>query len=265
MGSSKTRAGNRQSRRDAKRNDHDGLIRAVKEEATKKPIKPATTPLKPLTDTQRLYDLSIRSNIVTFGTGPAGTGKTFFAARRAAQELLEGNIKKIIITRPAVEAGESLGFLPGDIDDKFEPYLRPVRDALELTFGTGHLEYLLKTGAIEARPLAYLRGASFSDAWILLDEAQNTSPVQMKMFLTRISKNCKVIVNGDTNQKDIAGQSGLADALRRLQNVDKIGHIHFATADIVRSAICKAIVLAYNDDDGEAVEVDEGGRLVLDI
>lgn len=264
MGSPKARAGNRVSRRETRRKGHDNLLQVVKEEAARKPVRPAKTLIKPLTDTQRLYDLSIRSNIITFGTGPAGTGKTWFAARRAAEQMLEGNIDKLYITRPAVEAGESMGFLPGELDEKFEPYFRPVREALEEAFGSGHLEYLIKSGAIEARPLAFLRGATLKNCWVLLDEAQNTTPLQMKMFLTRIGQNCKVIVNGDTSQKDINGSSGLADAVRRLSGVDKVGHVQFAVMDIVRSGICRAIVRAYEDED-EPVEREELGKLIMEV
>ena len=268
MGSPRSRAGNRQSRREGRRKDHENLVAIVKEEASRKLLKPSRNPLKPLTENQRLYDHSIRSNIITFGTGPAGTGKTWYAATLAAEELLEGNIERLIITRPMVETGELMGYLPGDANEKYEPYLRPVRDALEECLGSGHLEYLLKSGAIEARPLAFLRGSTLKgNAFVVFDEAQNSTPVQMKMFLTRIGQNCKVVVNGDMKQKDIGGNSGLADAVRRFGHKRHFGHVQFTTDDIVRSGICKIIVAGYSEDNdtSEAIEYDDGLKRILEI
>jgi phosphate starvation-inducible PhoH-like protein len=265
MGSSRSRAGNRAERRGSKRRNNDNLLAVVKEEQLRELVKPTRTILKPLTDNQRLYDQSIRSNIITFGTGPAGTGKTFYAVTLAAQELKEGRIEKLIVTRPMVEAGESMGFLPGELDEKFEPYLRPVRDALEECLGSGHLEYLLKSGVIEARPLAFLRGASLKNAFVIFDEAQNSTPVQMKMFLTRVGQHCKVVINGDMKQKDIDGSSGLADAVRRFANKHQFGHVHFTTDDIVRSGVCKTIVLAYEDDDAAPSEAFDGLKRILSV
>lgn len=210
--------------------------------------KPAAHPIiRPLTANQRLYDISINANILTFGTGPAGSGKTWYATMLLAKMLHDGEIERIIVTRPAVEAGESLGFLPGELDEKYEPYFRPVREPLTDFFGSGHLEYLIKSKTIEARPLGLLRGASLSNAGILFDEAQNATPTQMKMFLTRVGENTKVIVNGDMRQKDIAGLSGLEDAIKRMSLVDRVGHIAFTRDDIVRSGFCKSVVLAYDE------------------
>lgn len=248
MGSPKARAGNRQSRREAKRGSHEPLIRAVQEESSRRIVKAARTILRPLTENQAEYEKSILANVVTFGTGSAGTGKTYFAAMLAAEALKDDKIEKLIITRPMIEAGESMGFLPGTADEKFEPYLRPVRDALEESLGSGHLEYLLKAGVIEARPLALLRGASFKDSWIIFDEAQNSTKVQMQMFLTRIGQRCKVIVNGDMKQKDIQGTSGLADAVRRFGDLPQFGHVSFTADDIVRSGVCRTIVMGYDED-----------------
>jgi phosphate starvation-inducible PhoH-like protein len=202
--------------------------------------------VKPLTKAQALYDQAITSNIITFSTGPAGAGKTWWAAMRAAKALDAGEIERIIITRPAVEAGEEMGFLPGELDEKYEPYFRPVRDALEEFLGSGPLEYHLKAKTIEARPLAYLRGATLKNAFVILDEAQNTTPTQMKLFLTRIGEETKVVVDGDLTQKDINGVSGLEDALARLRNVPGVGFVTFSREDIVRSGICRDICAAYD-------------------
>lgn len=235
----------RQETRAGRRNDQR-LLQAA-QDAPPKPIPPTKISLKPLTENQRLYDRSIRGNIITFGTGPAGAGKTWYAAMMLARMLRDGEIEKLIITRPAVEAGESLGFLPGELDEKYEPYFRPVRDALTEFFGSGHLEYLMKSGAIEARPLGLLRGASLKHAGIMFDEAQNATKTQMKMFLTRIGEDCKVVVNGDLRQQDIPGESGLRDAVQRLAHVGGVGRVDFTRDDIVRSGICKAIVIAYDE------------------
>jgi phosphate starvation-inducible PhoH-like protein len=254
MSGTRDRSGARKTRKESRSGarSNAGLIKNVKRERetteiTRAPVKPKRTAPKPLNDAQRAYDLSIRANIITFGIGPAGSGKTWYAASCAAEALNEGEIERIIVTRPAVEAEEELGFLPGDINEKFEPYLRPVKDVFEEYFGSGHLEYLLKRGIIEARPLAYLRGATFKNALVILDEAQNVTAKQMKMFLTRIGENCRVIINGDPDQSDLPHSkiSGLMDAAHRLADVKRVGRVDFAIEDIVRSGICKDIVLAY--------------------
>jgi phosphate starvation-inducible PhoH-like protein len=184
---------------------------------------------------------------VVFGVGPAGTGKTYFAAALAADQLNDGSIERIIVTRPAIEAGESLGFLPGDQDEKYAPYFRPVRDAFEERLGSGAVEYMIKAGVIEARPLAYLRGSTLKDAWVIADEMQNTTAAQMKMFLTRIGENSKFLINGDVRQKDIACTSGLEDAVRRLSGLPGVAMIQFTNADIVRDSMCQAIAGRYDD------------------
>lgn len=203
------------------------------------------SPLVGKTKNQEKYLKAIYSADLIFATGPAGVGKTFLATAAAAKALAERRIERLIITRPAVEAGEKLGFLPGEIQDKFDPYLRPFRDVLNRRLGKSQTDYYIKDGKIEATPLAYLRGATFRNAVIILDEAQNTTPSQMKMFLTRIGENCTVIVNGDTRQKDIPGPSGLVDALSKLRHIPSIRIIEFGKEDIVRSGLVQQIVEAY--------------------
>jgi phosphate starvation-inducible PhoH-like protein len=205
-----------------------------------------TSALTPLNEAQRRYLNAIKQFTLTFATGPAGTGKTYLCAALAAQMYENHEIEKIIITRPAVEAGESMGFLPGEIEDKFGPYLQPFRDVLDQRLGKTFVEYLIKSEAIEAAPLAYMRGRTFKNAFVILDEAQNTTSAQMKMFLTRIGHDCKVVVNGDMSQKDIPGTSGLNDAIARLAFLPSVKHISFDHADIVRSGLVQEIVEAYD-------------------
>lgn len=173
------------------------------------------------------------------------THNTYIAASMAAKALQDGDIDRIIITRPAVEAGESLGFLPGELEEKFDPYLQPFREVLEERLGKSQVEMFMKNGHIDARPLAYMRGSTFKNAFVILDEAQNTTPTQMKMFLTRIGYNCKVIVNGDIDQCDINGLSGLEDAVKRITYIPEVKHIVFKEDDIVRSGLVREIVCAY--------------------
>ena len=168
------------------------------------------------------------------------------AGAMAADMLESKQIEKIILTRPAVEAGESMGFLPGTIEEKYEPYLQPFRDVFHERMGKGKTEYLIKRGQIEAAPLAYMRGRTFRNTWVILDEAQNTTPEQMFMFLTRIGENCKVIVNGDTRQSDIKTMSGLIDCATKLSHLKGVEFIEFGADDIVRSGIVKEIVKAYS-------------------
>lgn len=201
--------------------------------------------IRPLTKAQAAYDQSISANILTISTGPWGTGKTWWAAMRAAKAFEAGEVERIIITRPAQSADEELGFFPGELEEKFEPYFRPVREALEEFLGSGSLQYHLKSGAIEARPLGLLRGATFKNAFVLLDEAQNTTPNQMKLFLGRIGENCKVVIDGDLGQQDIKGPSGLDDALRRLDGKPDVGVVTFDVEDIVRSGFCRMVAMAY--------------------
>ncbi len=237
----------RKDKRQANRNNKPLIEASMVMDRTKKPTPRRYDYVKALNEAQRDYDAAFKTNVVIFGIGPAGTGKTWFATMRAAEALQDNAIERIIVTRPAVEAGESLGFLPGELEEKYEPYIRPVRDALEEKFGSGYLEYCLKKGIIEARPLGLLRGSTFKNCWVILDEAQNLTPVQMKMFLTRIGENCKVIVNGDLKQKDIPGISGLEDAIKTLSHVAGIEVVEFQSEDIVRSGICRDIVKAYDN------------------
>lgn len=196
-------------------------------------------------EAQKRYIVSIKQNRLTFGVGAAGTGKTFVCTALAAQALKSGEINKLVLTRPAVEAGESLGFLPGTEQEKFDPYMNPFRDVLHDVLGRGFTDYAIKVGKIQSIPLAYMRGRTFSDAWVILDEAQNTSPTQMKMFLTRIGSGSKMIVNGDMDQTDIKGQNGLRDAVNRFDASNKIGVVEFEIDDVVRDPLVREILIAY--------------------
>lgn len=203
-------------------------------------------PLRPRTTAQKNYINAIKNNCLTFGIGPAGTGKSYCAGALAAEAMKNGQIERIIITRPAVEAGESLGFLPGDIDEKFAAYIDAFRDILNERLGAGTVKYLMRHGRIVAAPLAYMRGRTFNeDTFVILDEAQNTTPTQMKMFLTRIGENCKVVINGDIKQSDIKGPNGLADAIHKLKGLNNV-HIHeFDRDDIVRSGLVRDVIDRY--------------------
>jgi phosphate starvation-inducible PhoH-like protein len=203
-------------------------------------------PLEAKNPAQKKYISAIRNNCLTFGIGPAGTGKSYCAAALAAEALENGQIERIILTRPAVEAGEQLGFLPGALDDKFAVYIDVFRDILNERLGSGAVDYNLRHGRIVAAPLAFMRGKTFSsDTFVILDEAQNTSVEQMKMFLTRIGENCKVVVNGDIKQSDIRRPNGLADAVKRVGGVPGV-HVHrFDRDDIVRSGLVRALIDRY--------------------
>lgn len=202
-------------------------------------------PLRALTEAQGHYLNAIDAKTIVFGVGPSGTGKTAVATMRAADAFLAGDIERIIITRPIVEVGATLGFLPGTVEQKHAPYLVPIYAVLEARLGRGRLEYALKAGQIEATPLELMRGQNFDDCWVLLDEAQNTTIGQMKMFLTRIGRNAKTLINGDIEQIDIDVPSGLSDALRRLRGHPQIGICEFTWEDVVRSPLVKDILRAY--------------------
>jgi phosphate starvation-inducible PhoH-like protein len=203
-------------------------------------------PIEALTLTQKQYMRAIQKSQVVFGAGPAGTGKTYLCVALAAEALTNHQIQKVILTRPAVETGAQLGYLPGEIGAKYQPYLIPFLDVLHERLGKEQTERMLRLGTIETAPLAYMRGRTFADTWVILDEAQNTTPIEMKMFLTRIGSNAKMIVNGDPEQKDIRGESGLDDAIARLQGVRRVSVITFDAEDVVRSGMAKIIVQAYS-------------------
>jgi len=202
--------------------------------------------VKPLNFIQGEYLEAIRNNDIIFGVGSAGTGKTYVAASYAAGELYNRRINKIILTRPNVETGRGLGFLPGTLEEKYAPYLDPFDNIFRRTLGTGFYEYCLKNKSIEPKPLGFMRGTTFDDCILLLDEAQNATREEMKMLLSRIGKNCKMIISGDVDQADIP-DSGLSDAVRRLQNINGIEIVRFLDEDIVRSKMCKQIILAYRN------------------
>lgn len=204
-------------------------------------------PIVPKNYAQGAYLESIRNNQITFAVGPAGTGKSYIATAFAAEQLYYKRIDKLIITRPAVEAEESLGALPGELADKYAPYLAPIRDILDNLLGKSFVEYCIKVGTIEPVPIAFMRGRTFENSICLIDEAQNCTPKQMKLILSRIGNDCKMIIDGDVTQKDINGQSGLDDAINKLQGIDKIEVIRFLTHDIVRSGLCRKIIQAYGD------------------
>ena len=204
-------------------------------------------PIRVKTLGQKLYVDSVKQHDVTFGIGPAGTGKTFLAVTLAVTALKRGQVKRIILTRPAVEAGESLGFLPGDLKEKVDPYLRPVYDALYQILGKDQTTRLMEREIIEIAPLAYMRGRTLDDAFVILDEAQNTTIMQMKMFLTRLGFNSKMIVNGDISQIDLPRnvKSGLIDAQAKLKNIHQIDFVHFSAKDVVRHPVVAQIIRAY--------------------
>ncbi|WP_278965002.1 PhoH family protein [Lactobacillus apis] len=200
---------------------------------------------------QKQYVEAIEKNDVVFGIGPAGTGKTFLAVVCAVAAFKKGEVSKIVLTRPAVEAGESLGFLPGDLKEKVDPYLRPIYDSLYSILGTNTTDHLMERGVIEVAPLAYMRGRTLDDAFVILDEAQNTTDAQMKMFLTRLGFNSKMIVNGDMTQVDLPGRqrSGLIDAQHILKNINQIKFIHFSANDVVRHPVVAKIISAYEKEE----------------
>lgn len=203
----------------------------------------------PRSATQAKYIEAMLKNELVFGLGPAGTGKTYLAVALAVSMMLEGAVDKIILSRPAVEAGENLGFLPGDLKDKVDPYLRPLYDALYEMLPAETVDKKLSIGEIEIAPLAFMRGRTLANAFVILDEAQNTTPMQMKMFLTRLGENSRMVVNGDLSQVDLPRGvvSGLRDALDTLKNVDNITSVTFTSADVVRHGLVAKIVQAYEE------------------
>lgn len=214
-------------------------------------------PIKPKTLGQKAYVDQIRNKMIVFGIGPAGTGKTYLAMAMAITAFKNNEVNRIILTRPAIEAGEKLGFLPGDLQSKIDPYLRPLYDALYEIMGAEAYMRNMEKGLIEVAPLAYMRGRTLDNSFIVLDEAQNTTPAQMKMFLTRVGFGSKVIVTGDLSQKDLpSGQSsGLDVALKVLKNIDDIGISMLSNKDVVRHPLVQKIVKAYDDYEHRAERV----------
>lgn len=208
-------------------------------------------PIAPKTLGQRHYITMIRKKDIVFGIGPAGTGKTYLAVVSAVAALKEGRVKRILLTRPAVEAGENLGFLPGDMQEKVDPYLRPLYDALNDVLGPEGVAKALERGMIEIAPLAYMRGRTLDDSYVILDEAQNTTGEQMKMFLTRLGFGSRMVITGDVTQIDLpkGKKSGLNEAQRILKDIPEIGLVYFSEQDVVRHALVQKIIVAYQKDD----------------
>ena len=205
--------------------------------------------IRPKTELQSQYMESISKKVINFGVGPAGTGKTYLAVAKAVQALENEEVARLILTRPAVEAGEKLGFLPGDLSQKVDPYLRPVYDALYEMLGFDKVEKLISRHIIEVAPLAYMRGRTLNNAFVILDEAQNTTPMQMKMFLTRIGFGTKAVVTGDITQIDLPANqsSGLSHSLNILKKIEAIGIVNFTSVDVVRHPLVQNIVEAYDE------------------
>lgn len=237
------------TRSDRNKNKNSRTRQSIETPVTDLHFKPQRSPIEARTPTQQRYANAIKSHDLIFAIGPAGTGKTYIPTALAAEALMDRRIDKIIITRPAVEAGESLGFLPGELEEKYEPYLAPVRQIFTERMGTGAFEYALKSKRIEPVPIGFMRGMTFKDCWVILDEAQNVTPKQMKMLLTRIGENCKVIVCGDTDQKDIEGTSGLADAIKRTSWIKAVRTIRFTLDDVVRSGLVRDILASYAQEE----------------
>ena len=200
---------------------------------------------------QQIYFEMLNNKNIVFAIGPAGTGKTFLAVAKAASYLQQGKVKKIILSRPAVEAGEKLGFLPGDLKEKVDPFLRPIYDALYEMMPYDQVEKKISNGVIEIAPIAFMRGRTLEDCYIILDEAQNTTKIQMKMFLTRLGKNSKMVIAGDKTQIDLVAknESGLIDAEKKLKNIEDVGMIFFKQEDVVRHDLVRKIIKAYENNE----------------
>lgn len=229
----------------------DGLTRKDYSKAPKVMIRTRKRTLVPRSPMQTPYMESLQSDDMIFALGPAGTGKTYLAVAQAVAMLISGAVDRLILSRPAVEAGEKLGFLPGDMKEKVDPYLRPIYDALYDCLPAEQVERRIASGEIEIAPLAFMRGRTLSDSFIILDEAQNTTREQMKMFLTRFGQNSRMVIAGDPQQVDIPGgerQSGLIDAAHKLEGVEGVNMIRFTSADVVRHPLVGRIVDAYEDD-----------------
>lgn len=208
-------------------------------------VKVSAVPLRPLNKAQARLTASIRAHQLTVATGPAGTGKTRIAAHMAARMLEAKEVERIVLTRPAVEAEEELGFLPGEMDDKYAPWFAPFRIELCKELGSGYVDLLLKRERIVVSPLAYMRGLTFENDFVVLDEAQNTTKGQMKLFLTRLGEHSKAVVDGDLDQPDLGPNNGLADVIKRLNGCPGVNHVEFGLDDIVRSGLVREILRRY--------------------
>jgi phosphate starvation-inducible PhoH-like protein len=244
----------RNTRRDdrARMRNDSKLIASVDRSLPVAPTPARKEAVTALTHGQKRYDAGFKSSDIIFGTGPAGTGKTWLAIQRAAEALKRGEIDKIYLTRPAIEVGEGMGFLPGELDEKFAPYLIPVKEAFVEALGSGYYEYCIKAGVIEPIPLAFIRGRTLKNAWVIADEMQNATQAEFKAFLTRIGENAKFVINGDVSQIDekIGNKSGLADAIKRIGNHSQVTVVEFLRSEIVRSGLCQDVVEAYEADFG---------------
>ena len=231
----------------------DGIIRAdAGDRAPTVMIRTRKKTIVPRTPAQAHYMRELTSHEMIFALGPAGTGKTYIAVAQAVSQLITGSVQRLILSRPAVEAGEKLGFLPGDMKEKVDPYLRPLYDALNDCLPAEQIERRIASGEIEIAPIAFMRGRTLADAFIILDEAQNTTPAQMKMFLTRFGENSRMVICGDPNQTDLPGgvrASGLADATARLEGIEGLSMCRFGAGDVVRHPIVGRIVEAYEGPD----------------
>jgi phosphate starvation-inducible PhoH-like protein len=241
----------RQTRRDdrARSRNDSKLIANADRSIPAQPTAARKEPVNPLTHGQKRYDAGFKSSDIIFGLGPAGTGKTWFAIQRAAEALKRGEIKKIYVTRPAIEVGEGMGFLPGELSEKFAPYLIPVKEAFVEALGSGFYEYCLKAEIIEPVPLAFIRGRTLANSWVIADEMQNATVGEFKAFLTRIGENAKFVINGDSTQTDekIGSKSGLEDAVKRIGNHSQVTVVRFLKGEIVRSGLCQDVVEAYEN------------------
>lgn len=228
----------------------DGIMRHDSDGAPPIMIRTRKKTIVPRTPTQIRYMEALTRNDIIFALGPAGTGKTYLAVAQAVAQLITGSVDRLILSRPAVEAGERLGFLPGDMKEKVDPYLRPLYDALYDCLPAEQVERRIASGEIEIAPIAFMRGRTLAESFIILDEAQNTTPAQMKMFLTRFGMNSRMVVCGDPNQTDLPDprSSGLNDAVRRLEDVEGIATVRFSSADVVRHPIVGRIVEAYEGE-----------------
>jgi phosphate starvation-inducible PhoH-like protein len=239
----------------------DGAARALAMQAIARPdfnVKTKRRSISPRSPTQAAYIQALQENELVFGLGPAGTGKTYLAVAQAVVMLTSGQVDRIVLSRPAVEAGERLGFLPGDLREKIDPYLRPLYDALYDMLPAEQVARRLGNGEIEIAPLAFMRGRTLANAFVILDEAQNTTPMQMKMFLTRLGENGRMAVTGDTSQIDLPSgtRSGLKDAIEILQGVPGVSFVQFGDADVVRHPLVGHIVRAYDKHDAARHETE---------